>query len=381
MTEKAHKIQLYDVHRRTAKLTVFAGFEMPIWYKGIIPEHLAVRNSVGIFDISHMGRVIVTGVGAEAFLNHVITNNVSVLSPNDAQYSVMCNENGGIIDDFVTYRLEKERFLVVFNAGHTENDCSWLVKNSNGFNVKIEDVSDNVAMFAVQGPDAEKTLQKISSYNLSKIERFKCHSSRLADMEVLLSRTGYTGEDGFEIFVWNTSLTKPDNAVKLWKAILETGRSYGIEPCGLGARDTLRLEAGLCLCGNDIDENTTPLEARLSFVVKFQKTDFIGKEKLLKQKHEGIKRKRVGIQMIERGIPRARFEIYDSEGEKIGYVTSGTLSPLLKCGMAMAYVQTPQSREGNVVNVKIHSKLAKGRIVRFPVYDVEKYGYKRKIIA
>lgn len=378
MTEKTRKTQLYDMHRRTAKLTVFAGFEMPIWYKGVIPEHLAVRNSVGIFDISHMGRVIVTGVDAEAFLNYVITNNVSALSPDDARYSVMCNEDGGIIDDFVLYRLEKEMFLVVFNAGHTENDYNWLVKNSNGFNVRIEDVSEDVAMFAVQGPDAEKILRKISSYDLSKIERFKCHSSRLADMEVLISRTGFTGEDGFEIFIWNASLTKPDNAVKLWNAILETGKPYGIEPCGLGARDTLRLEAGLCLYGNDIDENTTPLEARLSFVVKFQKADFIGKEKLLKQKNEGIKRKRVGIRMIERGIPRPKFEIYNSEGEKIGYVTSGTFSPLLKCGIAMAYVQTPQSREGNTVNVKIRNKLAKGRIVWFPFYDIEKYGYKRK---
>lgn len=354
---------------------------MPIWYKGIMPEHLAVRSSVGVFDISHMGRVIITGTDAEAFLNRVITNDVSVLLPNDAQYSVMCNENGGIIDDFVTYRLEKEKFLVVFNAGHTENDCNWLVKNSNGFNVKIEDLSDHIAMFAVQGPSAEKTLQQISTEDLSRIKRFKCGHTQLAGVEVFLSRTGYTGEDGFEIFVWNASLTKPDNALRLWNAILEAGKPFEIQPCGLGARDTLRLEAGLCLYGNDIDENTTPLEARLSFVVKFQKADFIGKEKLLNQKNEGIKRKRVGVQMIERGVPRPKFEIYNSEGEKIGYVTSGTFSPLLKRGIAMARVQTSQSREGNVVNVKIRGKLAKGRIVRFPVYDVEKYGYKRKATA
>jgi aminomethyltransferase len=197
-------------------------------------------------------------------------------------------------------------------------------------------------------------------------------------VEVFISRTGYTGEDGFEVFVWNASLAKPDKAVKLWNAIFEAGKSFKIEPCGLGARDTLRLEAGMCLYGNDIDESTTPLEARLRFVVKFQKGNFIGKDALLKQKNEGIKRKRVGIQMIERGIPRPSFEIYDNKGEKIGYVTSGTYSPLLKYGVGMAYIQTAQAQKGNLVNVKIRNRLTKGKIVSFPFYDTEKYGYKRK---
>jgi len=378
LTERVRRTQLYEVHKQTAKLTVFAGFEMPIWYKGIIPEHLAVRNSVGIFDISHMGRVIIAGVDSERFLNYVITNDVSRLSPNSAQYSVMCNENGGIIDDFVAYRLETEKFLIVFNASNREKDYSWLIKNAEDFRVKIEDVSDNVAMFAVQGPNAEKTLQKISTADLSKIGRFKCGHSHLADVKVFVSRTGYTGEDGFEVFIWNASLTRPDNAVKLWSAILDAGKTFGIEPCGLGARDTLRLEAGMCLYGNDIDENITPLEARLSFVVKFQKDNFIGKEALLKQKEEGVKRKRVGIKMIERGIPRPCFEVYDDKGEKIGCMTSGTFSPLLKCGIGMAYIPTSQAQEGNIVNVKIRNKLAKGKIVSFPFYDAEKYGYKRK---
>ena len=363
---------------QTARLTVFAGFEMPLWYKGIILEHLAVRNSIGIFDISHMGRAIIRSVDSERFLNYVITNDVSRLSPNGAQYSVMCNENGGIIDDFVIYRLEKEKFMMVSNATNREKDYNWLVKNGEGFDVKIEDVSDSVAMFAVQGPNAEKTLQKISTADLSKIGRFKCGHSCLADVEVFISRTGYTGEDGFEVFIWNASLTKPDNAVKLWSAILEAGKVFGIEPCGLGARDTLRLEAGMCLYGNDMDENITPLAARLGFVVKFQKDSFIGKETLLKQKNEGIKRKRVGVQMIERGVPRPSFEIYNREGEKIGHITSGTFSPVLKCGICMAYVPISQAQEGNVVNVKIRNKLAKGKIVAFPFYDTKKYGFKRK---
>jgi len=378
LTEKIRKTQLYDVHRQTAKLTVFAGFEMPLRYKDIIPEHLAVRNSVGIFDISHMGRALITGADSERFLNYVITNDVSMLLPNSAQYSVMCNENGGIIDDFVIYRLEKERFMMVSNASNREKDYNWLVKNAKGFNVELDEISDNVAMFSVQGPNAEKTLQKISTEDLGKIGRFKCGRTSLANMEVFLSRTGYTGEDGFEIFVWDASLTRPDNAVKLWKVILEAGKPFRIEPCGLGARDTLRLEAGMCLYGNDIDENTTPLEAALGFVVKLQKDEFIGKDALLKQKGEGIKRKRVGVRMVDKGIPRPDFEVYGNAGDKIGQITSGAFSPLLNYGIGMAYVQTSHAQEGNIVNVKIRGKQAKAKIASFPFYDPEKYGFKRK---
>jgi len=376
--EKTRKTQLHDVYHKTAKLTVFAGFEMPLWYKGIISEHLAVRNSVGIFDISHMGRIITSGVDSEHFLNYVITNDVSMLSPNSAQYSVMCYEDGGIVDDFVVYRLEKEKFMIVSNATNREKDYNWLVRNANGFKVKIEEISDNVAMLAVQGPNSEKTLQKISTEDLSKIGRFRCGHAHLANVEVFLSRTGYTGEDGFEVFIWNTSLTKPDNAVKLWGAILKAGEPFGIEPCGLGARDTLRLEAGMCLYGNDIDEKTTPLEAALGFVVKLQKNNFIGKDALVKQKNEGIKRKRIGIQMIEQGIPRPRFEICTDKGEKIGQLTSGTFSPLLNYGIGIGYVQTPYALEGNIVNVRVRHKMAKAKIVSFPFYDPEKYGFKRK---
>ncbi|MEM3627044.1 MAG: glycine cleavage system aminomethyltransferase GcvT [Candidatus Bathyarchaeia archaeon] len=378
MERKIRNVQLHEIHKREAKLVVFAGFEMPIWYKGIVPEHLAVRNSVGIFDVSHMGRIIIAGVDSEKFLNYVITNDVSKLQPGSAQYSVMCNERGGIIDDFVVYRLTEDRFMFVANAANREKDYNWLVRNSKGFNLEIDEVSDNVAMFAVQGPNAEKTLQKISSDDLSKIERFKCASAHLAGVEVFLSRTGYTGEDGFEVFVWDTPLKKPDNAIRVWSAILEAGKTFGIEPCGLGARDTLRLEAGMCLYGNDIDENTTPLEAGLGFVVKLQKENFIGKEALMKQKIEGVKRKRVGIRMLEAGIPRQNYEIYGDEGGKIGKLTSGTFSPLLKCGIGMAYLPISYAQEGSIVNVKIRDKLAKAKVVSFPFYDAAKYGYKRK---
>jgi aminomethyltransferase len=321
--------------------------------------------------------MIITGTDSERFLNYLITNDVSKLAPKSAQYSVMCNENGGIIDDFVVYRLEATKFMMVSNANNREKDHDWLVKNTKGFSVKVEEVSDTVAMLAVQGPNSEKILQKISNEDLSKIERFKCADLRLTDTEVFLSRTGYTGEDGFEVFVWKAPLAKPDNAVRVWRAIMETSKPFGAEPCGLGARDTLRLEAGLCLYGSDIDENTTPLEAGLGFVVKLQKDNFIGKEVLSKQRTEGVKRKRVGLRMIEQGVPRQGFELYNEEGIKIGHLTSGTFSPLLKCGVGMGYVEASQAQEGKIMKVKIRERFATGKIAAFPLYDPEKYGYRR----
>ncbi|MBS7633629.1 glycine cleavage system aminomethyltransferase GcvT [Candidatus Bathyarchaeota archaeon] len=378
MAAEAKRTQLYETHKKTASLTLFAGFEMPLLYEGIIAEHLAVRNNVGIFDISHMGRVTISGADAERFLNYVITNDVSKLTSNSAQYSVMCNEKGGIIDDFVVYRLEAEKFMIVFNASNRKKDYDWIVKNTKTLSVEIKDVSDDVAMFAVQGPKAEKTLQAISTTDLSKIERFKCSPSRLADVDVFMARTGYTGEDGFEIFVWDSPLAKPDKAVKLWNAILDAGKAYGIMPCGLGARDTLRLEAGLCLYGNDIDENTTPLEAGLGFVVKLQKEDFIGKAALAAQKAEGPKRKRVAVKMTGEGIPRSGFELYDENSVKIGQLTSGTFSPLLRCGIGMGYLPASLAQEGTHVKVKIRDKLADATIVSLPFYDPEKYGFRRK---
>jgi aminomethyltransferase len=378
LTEKVRRTQFYAVQKQIANMTVFAGFEMPLWYKGIIPEHMAVRNSVGVFDISHMERVMVTGANSERFLNFIVTNDVSKLVLKGALYTVMCTESGGIIDDFVVYRLETEKFLVVFNASNREKDYSWLVKHVQGFDVKIDDISDNVAMLAVQGPNAAKTLQKISAEDPNKIERFKCEHTQLAGADTFLARTGYTGEDGFEVFIWDASPAKPDNAIAVWNAVLEAGKAFGIEPCGLGARDTLRLEAGLCLYGNDMDERTTPLEAGLGFVVKLQKENFIGKEALQKQKTEGVKRKRIGIAMTEQGIPRPNFEIYNDKNEKIGHMTSGTFSPLLKHGVGMGYVQVDQAQEGNPVSVKIRDKRTRAKIASFPLYDAEKYGFKRK---
>ena len=377
MTNPLRTTHLYQFHKQNAKIIEFAGFQMPIWYKGIIPEHMAVRTKVGIFDITHMGRTLISGPQAEAYLNHTITNDITVLTPLSAQYSVMCNQNGGIIDDFVTSRLEQEKYLMVYNAANRAKDYKWLVENAKEFNVKIQDVSDNIAMFAVQGPNAQATLQKIADTDLSKIERFKCGWTKLANTNCFLSRTGYTGEDGFEVFIWDTPLANSENAVKAWNAILKAGEEFGIEPCGLGARDTLRLEAGMCLYGNDIDETTTPLEAGLGFVVKLKKDSFIGKDALTKQKTEGTKRKRIGLKMLEKGIPRPQQEVW-KDSQKIGQITSGTFSPLLEQGIAMAYVTTEQAVEGQTVTVKIRDKPLKTEIVKFPFYDPAKYGHTRQ---
>ncbi|MCK4633439.1 glycine cleavage system aminomethyltransferase GcvT, partial [Candidatus Bathyarchaeota archaeon] len=253
MNKEQKKTHLYKFHQEKGKLTSFADFEMPIWYKGTIPEHLAVRDKVGIFDVTHMGRVIITGSDGEAFLNYVTTNDVSTLLPLSAHYSVMCNKEGGIKDDFVVSRMERDKFFMVYNASNRTKNLSWLREQATKFNVQIEDVSENVAMFAVQGPKAQETLQKITTTDLNEVERFKCTWTKLAGFKTFLSRTGYTGEDGFEVFIWDTPTSKPEKAVDAWKAILKAGKNFRIEPCGLGARDTLRLEAGMCLYGNDIN--------------------------------------------------------------------------------------------------------------------------------
>ena len=380
MSKATKKTHLHGYHEANAKMVEFAGFDMPLWYEGIIPEHMAVRTGVGVFDITHMGRAMISGAKSEAFLNYVTTNDVSVLVPCGAQYSTMCNEKGGIKDDFIVSRLEQEKFFMVYNAANRAKDFEWLAQSAKNFGVKIEDVSDSVAMFAVQGPRAQETLQKVASADLSEIERFKCGFTKLAGEEGFVSRTGYTGEDGFEVFVWDTSVGKPDRAVKVWNAVLDAGKEFGVETCGLGARDTLRLEAGMCLYGNDIDEETSPLEAGLGFVVKLKKeSSFIGKGALEKQKAEGVKRKRVGLRMVEKGpSPRPKQEVWKDDVEKIGFVTSGLFSPLLQCGVAQAYVGVEYAVEGTAVTVKVKEKALRAEVCKFPLYDSAKYGYARQ---
>jgi aminomethyltransferase len=374
---KLVKTHLYEFHHRHGHLGEFAGFEMPLWYEGIISEHLTVRNAVGIFDATHMGRCVVDGEEAETFLNYISTRDAASTSIGQGQYSVMCNEEGGIVDDLVCFRVAEKRFLLIYNASNRKKDYEWLRDHAQDFQVQIRDVSDDVAMFAVQGPKAVDTLQSIASLNLSEIRYYWGSWMALGDFRVFATRTGYSGEDGFEIFLWDTPLTESEKAENLWHAILNAGQECGIKPCGLGARDTLRLEAGMCLYGNDINEETTPLEAGLDFTVQFEKNQFIGKQVLTRQKAEGIKRMRVGIRALDRGIPRAESKMFYEKTE-IGQLTSGTFSPLLKCGIGMGYVPCERAKVGTPINILIRTNLIRAKIVEMPFYDITKYGRRRK---
>lgn len=370
------KTHLYEYHEEHGNVIDFGGFAMPVWYEGIIPEHNAVREHCGIFDTSHMGRLHVAGEDAERFLNYIVTNNVSRLKQKGGLYTVMCRPNGGIIDDLILYKMEPEKFFVVYNASNREKDFNWLQENTKGFDVELEDVSDEIAMVAIQGPDAEEILQSITDTDLSEINRFHIEEAELSGYEGLVARTGYTGEDGFEFFVLDCPKDTCEKALDIWKDLVEEGAV----PCGLGARDSLRLEAGLCLYGNDIDESINPIEAGLGWVVKFKKPGyFIGQRALQQVKEEGIDKKLVGIKMIDRGIPRHGYEIVNEEGESIGAVTSGVMSPTLDVGIAMGYVPPEYSDIETEVGIKIHGRIAKGKIVKHhPFYDESKYGLKRE---
>ena len=323
-----------------------------------------------------MGRALVRGTEAQKFLQNITTNDVSSLTTGLGQYSLICNPKGGIKDDILVFRLQNE-FLLVYNAANRSKDYEWIQANSTG-DVEIQDISDEVGMLALQGPNAVSLMSRISNQFTESIPRFGCAWTQIAGIRTLVSRTGYTGEDGYEIFVWDSSVAKPENARTVWDSLLSAGSSYGIEPCGLGARDVLRLEAGLCLYGTDIDENTNPLEARLGFAVKFHK-EFIGKQALLELKTAGlIARTRIGLVTLTRVIPRHGFEIF-SQGGKVGNVTSGTLSPTTDRGIAMGYVEDKVTHEGDIIEVRIRERFEKGRLVKPPFYDPSRFGYARKI--
>jgi aminomethyltransferase len=369
-------VQIQAFHDKNGHLTEFAGFNLPLWFKGIIPESLAVRNAVGIFDVSHMGRALVRGRDSQRFLNYVTTNDVSSLTNGSGQYSLLCNPAGGIKDDLLVFNLQPDRYLIVYNAANRAGDYEWLTSTREGFDVEIEDISDDVAMFAVQGPKTVALMTKLTKAQVADLPRFACEWADIAECKVSVSRTGYTGEDGFEVFVWDAPIGNPVKAQKVWDMMLEEGRPMGLEPCGLGARDLLRLEAGLCLCGTDMDERTNPFEARLGFVVKLNK-DFIGRSSLQEVKEKGPRKLRVGVVTENRVIPRHGFSIL-LNGEEVGQVTSGTLSPLLDKGIAMAYLTPQNASPGNVVKVRIRDRFEGAKLVKPPFYDTSKYGYSRK---
>ncbi len=353
----------HDIHARLgAKMVEFAGFHMPIQYEGIIAEHKRVRSTVGVFDVSHMGEFEVRGSDAFDFVQRMTTNDVSKLAEGGVQYSTMCYENGGIVDDLLVYHCGDYLQLVV-NASNLEKDFQWLQSHVSG-DVQLIDKSDATALLAVQGPRALDVMRKITDIDVDDIAYYNWRPARVAGIDCMFSRTGYTGELGCEIYFAND----PVLGEKMWNAIFEAGAEFDIEPIGLAARDTLRLEVGFCLYGNDIDETTNPLEAKLGWITKLKKGDFVGREAIAAAKESGLTRKLVGIVLEERAIPRQGYDIAVN-GEICGKVTSGTMSPMIEKGIAMGYVPTEHSEAGTPVSIMIRNKAVPAVVTEVPFVE------------
>ncbi len=355
------KIALNDLHEKLGgKMVPFAGYNMPVRYSSDIEEHLTVRNGVGIFDVSHMGEFLVSGPNALALIQKVTSNDASKLEIGKAQYSCLPNDNGGIVDDLLVYQINEEEYLLVVNDSNIEKDWKWI-SSKNDMNADMKNISDNFSLFAVQGPKAVETLQKLTSVNLSDIKFYNFVVGDFADApHVIISATGYTGAGGFELYIHN------HEAEMIWNKIMEAGAEFDIKPIGLGARDTLRMEMGYCLYGNDIDDTTSPLEAGLGWITKFTK-DFTNCETLKKQKEEGVSQKLVGFKLIDRGIPRHDYEIQDSEGNKIGRVTSGTQSPVLSQGIGLGYVRKEFTSPGSEIYIAVRNRKLKAEVSKLPL--------------
>ena len=344
-----------------AKMHEFAGYNMPIEYTGIIDEHMTVVNAVGVFDVSHMGEFWVKGPKAVEFLQRVTSNDVSLLKQGKAQYTCFVNEGGGIVDDFIVYHYEPEKYLLVVNAANIEKDWAWCQK-WNTMGAELENASDHMAQLAIQGPKAVATLQKLTDHDLSAIPFYAFETGTFAGVEnVIISNTGYTGAGGFELYFY------PEHGKKIWDAIFEAGAEYGIKPVGLGARDTLRLEMGYCLYGNDLDDATTPLQSGLGWITKFaENKPFVGREVLEKEKAEGVSRKLCCFELVDKGIPRHGYEIVNAEDEVIGNVTSGTMSPVLKIGVGMGYLKPEYAKPGTGIYIKVRNRNLKANVVKPP---------------
>ncbi len=351
---------LYSTHKKLgAKLIEFAGYEMPVRYTSDIDEHMKVREGVGIFDVSHMGEFWIEGDSAFDLVQFATSNDVSKLSDGKVQYSCLPNDQGGIVDDLLVYRISETSYMLVVNASNIEKDWNRLVDLNKKFGAQMTNRSDDYSLFAVQGPKAIEVLQKLSSVDLVEIPYYNFRIAEFAyKSDVIISATGYTGSGGFEIYVKN------EDAKEVWDAIMEAGQNFQIAPIGLGARDTLRLEMGFCLYGNDINDSTSPLEAGLGWITK-PDTNFVASALILKQKEEGISRKLVGFRMLERGIPRHGYEI-EIDGKTIGEVTSGSQSPVLKCGIGMGYVPFGKHKAGTEIYIKVRNRSLKAEIVKLP---------------
>ncbi len=363
MTENQVKnIALTDIHVGLgAKMVPFAGYLMPVSYAGINVEHETVRTGVGVFDVSHMGEFILKGENALDLIQRVTSNDASKLIDGKVQYSCFPNGKGGIVDDLLVYRIDDKTYMLVVNASNIDKDWEWLQKN-NTKDVEMHNISDKTSLFAVQGPLAVKALQSLTDMDLANMEYYTFSKGIFAgEKNILVSATGYTGAGGFEIYCENAQ------AEKIWKAIFEAGKPFNIQPIGLGARDTLRLEMGFCLYGNDIDDTTSPIEAGLGWITKFTK-EFTDSNLLKQQKEQGVTRKLVGFEMIDRGIPRHDYIVQDANGNTIGKVTSGTQSPSLQKAIGMAYVKPEFSKEGSEIFINIRDKAIKAKVVKAPFY-------------
>jgi len=356
------KVALNDKHHELgAKMVPFAGFLMPVRYSSDLEEHNTVRHGVGVFDVSHMGEFMVKGPHALDFIQSITSNDASKLHDSKAQYSCFTNDKGGIVDDLLVYKLADNEYMLVVNAGNIDKDWNWVTSHKTE-GAELTNISDELSLFAVQGPKAITVLQKLTTVNLTDIKYYSFVKGEIAGIkDIIISATGYTGAGGFELYVKNA------DALTLWNKVFEAGKAEGIKPIGLGARDTLRLEMGFCLYGNDIDDTTTPLEAGLGWITKLNK-NFTASDILVKQKEAGVKRKLVGFEMVERGIPRSHYEILNTENKQIGAVTSGTQSPSLGLGVGMGYVSTEYSNPGTEIYIKIRDKALKAKVVTLPFY-------------
>ena len=342
-----------------AKMVPFAGYEMPVQYAGVNHEHMVVREGVGVFDVSHMGQFFAKGPEVEQLLQFIGTNDTSKVAIGQAQYTCMPNEKGGIVDDLIVYKISDDEWMLVVNAANIEKDWNWIT-SQNKWNVSLENRSDEMSLLAIQGPKAVESMQSLTKVNLAEIPFYHFQTGKFAGIDnVIISATGYTGSGGFEIYFANK------DAEEIWNKVMEAGKDFGIEPCGLASRDTLRLEKGYCLYGNDINDETTPLEAGLGWITKMD-TDFVAKDILMKQKEEGIQKKLVGFKMVEKGIPRHDYKIVDEYENTLGIVTSGTQSPILKEGIGLGYVATDFSKPGSQIFIQIRDKNVRAEVVKLP---------------
>jgi len=365
MENKLQKTSLHQIHKKLgAKMVEFAGFEMPVSYAGVNEEHINVRNNVGVFDVSHMGEFFITGKDAEDLLQKVTTNDVSKLYDGKAQYTCMPNYDNGIVDDFILYRFHSEKYMVVANASNIEKDYDWIVKH-NEFDAKVEDQSNEYSLLAIQGPKAVESMQSLYEGDLNDIKFYHFAVDQFAGCDdVIISGTGYTGSGGLEIYFKN------EYADKIWNAVMQAGKDFNIKPTGLAARDTLRLEMGLCLYGNDIDDTTSPIEAKLGWITKFTK-DFINADQLKKQKEGGVSRKLTAFMVEGKAIPRHGYKIVNQDEEEIGYVTSGTRSPMLEQPIGLGYVKLGSHRVGDRFYIRIRKRLVPAQVVKLPFYKPE----------